>query len=49
LVDAGVLPKGDLLEIEATNADEQQRIILAENNIEISLISLAQTLLIKGL
>ena len=47
LVDAGVLPKGDLLEIEATNADEQQRIILAENNIEISLISLAQTLLIK--
>ncbi len=47
LVDAGVLPKGDLLEIEATNADEQQRIILAQNNIEISLISLAQTLLIK--
>lgn len=47
LVDAGVLPKGDLLEIEATNADEQQRIIVAENNIEISLISLAQTLLIK--
>ncbi len=47
LVEAGVLPKGDLLEIEATNADEQQRIILAENNIEISLINLAQTLLIK--
>ncbi|MCM4158374.1 TolC family protein [Antarcticibacterium flavum] len=47
LVEAGVLPKGDLLEIEATNADEQQRIIIAENNIEISLISLAQTLLIK--
>lgn len=47
LVEAGVLPKGDLLEIEATNADEQQRIIVAQNNIEISLISLAQTLLIK--
>jgi len=47
LVDAGVLPKGDLLQIEATNADEQQRIIVAENNIQISLISLAQTLLIK--
>ncbi len=47
LVDAGVLPKGDFLEIEATNADEQQRIVIAENNIEISLISLAQTLLIK--
>ena len=25
LVDAGVLPQGDLLEIQATNADEQQR------------------------
>lgn len=47
LVDAGVLPRGDLLEIEATNADEQQRIVVAENNIQISLISLAQTLLIK--
>lgn len=47
LVDAGSLPQGDLLEIEATNADEQQRIIVAQNNIRISLISLAQTLLIK--
>lgn len=44
LVDAGVLPEGDLLEIRATNADEQQRMILAENQIQISLISLAQTL-----
>ncbi|MCF4100160.1 TolC family protein [Gillisia sp. M10.2A] len=47
LVDAGSLPKGDLLEIQATNANEQQRIIVAENTIRISLISLAQTLLIK--
>lgn len=47
LVDAGVLPKGDLLEIQATAANEQQRIIVAENNIQISLISLAQLLLIK--
>lgn len=47
LVDAGVLPQGDLLEIEATYANELQRIIVAENNIRISLISLAQTLLIK--
>lgn len=47
LVDAGSLPKGDLLEIEATFADEKQRIIVARNNIRISLISLAQTLLIK--
>lgn len=47
LVDAGSLPKGDLLEIKATNADEKQRIIVAQNNIKISLISLAQMLLIK--
>lgn len=47
LVDAGVLPKGDLLEIQATAANEEQRIIVAENNIKISLISLAQLLLIK--
>ena len=47
LVDAGVLPAGDLLEIQAANADELQRIIVAQNNIKISLISLAQTLLIK--
>jgi outer membrane protein len=47
LVEAGSLPQGDLLEIEATNADEQQRMIVAQNNIRISLISLAQTLLIK--
>jgi outer membrane protein len=47
LVEAGVLPKGDLLEIQATAANEQQRIIVAKNNIRISLISLAQLLLIK--
>ncbi|WBL21995.1 MULTISPECIES: TolC family protein [unclassified Zunongwangia] len=47
LVDAGSLPRGDLLEIKATDADERQRIIVAQNNIRISLISLAQMLLIK--
>ncbi|BAO75105.1 TolC family protein [Winogradskyella sp. PG-2] len=47
LVDAGSLPRGDLLEIRATDASEQQSIINAENNIQISLISLAQLLLIK--
>ena len=47
LVDAGVLPKGDLLEIEATNASEQQSIINAQNSVQISLISLAQLLLIE--
>lgn len=47
LVEAGVLPQGDLLEIEATSADELTRIVQAENTVQISLISLAQTLLIK--
>ena len=44
LVDAGSLPRGDLLEIKATNADEKQRMIVAENNIKIALINLAQIL-----
>ncbi len=47
LVDAGVLPRGDLLEIKATDASEKQRIAVAENTVKISLISLAQLLLIK--
>ncbi len=47
LVDAGVLPQGDLLEIEATSADELTRIVQAENAVQIALVSLAQTLLIK--
>lgn len=47
LVEAGSLPRGDLLEIQATDASEQQAIINAENSIQISLISLAQLLLIK--
>lgn len=47
LVDAGVLPRGDLLEIQATNASEKQAIINAENAVQISLINLAQLLLIK--
>ncbi|WP_026450795.1 TolC family protein [Aequorivita capsosiphonis] len=47
LVDAGVLPRGDLLEIKATDANEKQKIAVAENTVKISLISLAQLLLIK--
>tara|TARA_B100000809_G_scaffold265355_1_gene323933 strand:+ start:2368 stop:3810 length:1443 start_codon:yes stop_codon:yes gene_type:complete len=47
LVEVGQLPRGDLLEINATNASEQQAIINAENSIQISLIGLAQLLLIK--
>lgn len=47
LVDAGVLPRGDLLEIKATDASEKQQIALSENTVKISLISLAQLLLVK--
>ncbi len=47
LIDAGVLPEGDALEIKATDANERQNIVIAENNIQVSLISLAQLLLIK--
>ncbi|MDY8136687.1 TolC family protein [Aquimarina sp. 2201CG5-10] len=47
LVDAGVLPENDLLEIEATSADELTRIVQAENAVLIARVGLAQTLLIK--
>ena len=47
LVDAGVLPEGDLLEIKATEATQQQQIIAAENTLFISKLSLAQLLQIK--
>ncbi len=47
LVEAGVLPRGDLLEIRANAADERQRMIVAQNQIKISLIALAQMLLIR--
>jgi len=47
LVDAGVLPRGDLLEIQATIATQEQQIVNAENAILISKIQLAQILLIE--
>ena len=40
LVDAGALPKGDLLEIQATLATQQQQIVNAENSLLISKIQL---------
>ena len=48
LVEAGAVPRGDLLEIKANAASEEQRMIVAENQIEISLVALAQTLLIEN-
>lgn len=46
LIEAGTVPQGDILELQATNADEQQQIIVAKNDVKISLIGLAQALLI---
>jgi len=47
LVEAGVLPRGDLLEIQATIATQEQQIVNAENAVLISKIQLAQILLIE--
>lgn len=44
LVEAGVVPKGDLLDIKATAASDYQRVIAAENALLISKLSLAQLL-----
>jgi outer membrane protein len=44
LVDSGVVPRGDLLNIEATVAGQEQQIVNAESLILISRISLAQML-----
>jgi outer membrane protein len=44
LVDAGSVPRGDLLDMKATIATDNQRIIAAENALLISRLSLAQLL-----
>ena len=48
LADNGVVPRGDVLEIEATVATQEQQIIIAENALRLSKISLAQLLLIDN-
>ena len=47
LVDAGSVPRGDLLDIDATVASSQQAVIVAENTLLISKLSLAQLLQIE--
>ncbi len=44
LVEAGTIPKGDLLDIQATLANDEQNLIITQNNVRISLLSLAQLL-----
>lgn len=47
LVESGVVPRGDLLQIEATAANQEQQIVNAENDVLISKINLAQMLQIS--
>lgn len=44
LVESGVVPRGDLLEIEATSATQEQQIVDGKNQVTLSLINLAQLL-----
>lgn len=44
LVNAGSIPRGDLLDIKATVAGDNQRVIVAENTLLISKLSLGQLL-----
>nr|WP_294928160.1 TolC family protein [uncultured Flavobacterium sp.] len=47
MVNAGTIPRGDLFDLKATLATDQQAIIVAENNVLISKLSLAQLLQLK--
>lgn len=47
LVKAGTIPRGDLLDIKATLASDNQKVITAENTLLISKLSLAQLLQLK--
>jgi outer membrane protein len=44
MVNAGMIPKGDLLDVKATIAGDRQRLIAAENLLFLSKLSLAQLL-----
>ncbi len=46
LIDAGVVPEGDLLEVQATLSSQEQQLVVAENTLYISKLFLAQLLLI---
>ena len=44
LVEAGTLPRGDLLDVEATLANDEQNLIVTQNRVQLALIALAQLL-----
>ena len=46
LIEAGVLITGDIFELEATIASQQQAVVQAQNNLRLTKINLAQLLLI---
>ena len=46
LIEAGVLTTGDIFELEATIASQQQAVVQAQNNLRLTKINLAQLLLI---
>jgi outer membrane protein len=47
LVEAGTLPRGDLFDIQATIASDEQNLVVTQNNVKLSLISLAQLLQLR--
>ncbi|MGV3697053.1 TolC family protein [Flavobacterium sp.] len=47
LIDAGQVPAGDIYDLRATDASQEQQIIVAENTLLISKLALAQTLLLE--
>jgi len=49
LVTAGVRPRGDLLDIEATISTNEQRVVSAENSVTMALLSLGQLLQLEDL
>lgn len=44
LVEAGTLPRGDLLDVEATLATDEQNLITTQNRVRLAIIALAQLL-----
>ncbi|MDI1318213.1 TolC family protein [Flavobacterium sp.] len=47
LIKAGTLPAGDIYDLNATDASQEQQIIVAQNTLIISKLALAQTLLLE--
>lgn len=47
LIEAGVVPKGDLLDLKATVASDNQKLVVAENSLLLSKLSLSQLLQLK--